>query len=186
MGEQQKRLGRAANHAGWSPLVVLASQNVQVGVQTLVDEITKHPPTYEQSIELHYFVVPRKPAASPQPPPAGVSEIQPALDEIARSQGAQTLHGRRAHPPVFAEWRGREGRGPSSSRSGRDRSDQRRRRLDRGAAVRARTTGSRRGSTSLPIASSSSVPPASIPIRPDASTLYYVVRVAPRADGKRP
>jgi hypothetical protein len=58
-------------------LAVLATPTVQTGVQALVDEIAKHPPTFEQTVELHYFLVLGKPAASVQPLPPGVSEIAP-------------------------------------------------------------------------------------------------------------
>src|SRR4051812_42311942 len=86
MGGQKTRAGRVAITPD-GRLLVLAHPNVQAGVQTLVDEVTKHPPTYDQTIELHYFLIHGKPASSPQPSPAGVSEIQPALDEIVKSQG---------------------------------------------------------------------------------------------------
>ena len=72
-------------------LAVLATPAVHSGVRALVDEVAKHPTAPNQTIELHYFLVVGKPAASPQPAPAGASEIQPALDEIARSQGPQTF-----------------------------------------------------------------------------------------------
>jgi hypothetical protein len=90
LGEQQKRLGRASITPD-GRLAVLAPSNVHTGVQTLVDEVAKHPPTFDQTIELHYFLVLGKPAPAPQPPPPGVAEIQPALDEIVRSQGPQTF-----------------------------------------------------------------------------------------------
>jgi hypothetical protein len=90
LGEQQKRLGRASITPD-GRLAVLAPSNVHTGVQTLVDEVAKHPPTFDQTIELHYFLVVGKGANAPQPPPPGVAEIQPALDEIVRSQGPQTF-----------------------------------------------------------------------------------------------
>src|SRR5204862_5513126 len=51
----------------------------------------KHPPTFDQTIELHYYVVLGKPAASPQPSPTGAGDIQAALDEIIKSQGPQAF-----------------------------------------------------------------------------------------------
>jgi len=84
----QKAVGRATVTPN-GRLVVLAPRNIQANVQQLVDEVAQHPPTYENTIELHYWVIIGKPAASPQPPPAGAAEIQPALDEIVRAQGPQ-------------------------------------------------------------------------------------------------
>src|SRR5262245_61767271 len=52
MGEQQKLLGRASISPD-GKLAVLAPANVQPGVQALVEEVTKHPPNYDQTIELH-------------------------------------------------------------------------------------------------------------------------------------
>jgi hypothetical protein len=88
VGENQKPLGRPAMTPG-GRLAVVAPRNVQDGVQRLVDEVTKHPPSFEPTIELRYWLILGKPAASPQPPPQGVSEIEPALDEIARATGPQ-------------------------------------------------------------------------------------------------
>lgn len=72
-------------------LAVLAPQNVQANVQQLIEEVASHPPKYDQTIELHYWVVLGKPMATPQPPVPGAGEIQPALDEIVKSQGPQAF-----------------------------------------------------------------------------------------------
>ncbi len=71
-------------------LAVLATPSVQTGVQALVDEVTKHPPTSDQTVELHYFLVLAKPGAA-TPYPVGSTEIKAALDEIAHSQGPQSF-----------------------------------------------------------------------------------------------
>jgi hypothetical protein len=70
-------------------LAVLAPSTVQPDVQTLIDEVKKNPPTYEGTIELHYWVVVGKPASSPQPPPPGSEEIKAALDAITKAAGPQ-------------------------------------------------------------------------------------------------
>ena len=88
MGDN-KLIGRAAVTPD-GRLTVLAPPNVQSGVVTLVDDIAKHP-IVDQTIELHYFLVVGKPGAAAEPGPTGVGEIQPALDEIVRSQGPQSF-----------------------------------------------------------------------------------------------
>lgn len=184
MGEQQKRLGRAAITPD-GRLAVLASQNVQVGVQTLVDEITKHPPTYEQSIELHYFVLLGKPAASPQPPPAGVGEIQPALDEIARSQGPQTFT--LAQRVRLSSLNGDDGKVETEQLKVTQKAAQTNDGVD--AIIGIQFAKTDRLETRIHLGADRTVVLGSTSQHsdaPDGSTLYYVVRVAPRADGKRP
>ncbi len=89
--------GKAVGRAVATPdgrLAVLATPNVHAGVQALVDEVVKHPQAQtpsDQSIEIHYFIVYGRPAASAQPIPPGAAEIKPALDEIARTVGPQTF-----------------------------------------------------------------------------------------------
>jgi hypothetical protein len=85
-----KSLGRATVTPD-GRVAVLAPQNVQANVQQLIDDIAKHPPTFEQTMELHYWVVLGKPSKAPEPPPVGANEIQPALDEIVKSQGPQSF-----------------------------------------------------------------------------------------------
>ena len=184
MGEQQKRLGRAAITPD-GRLAVLASQNVQVGVQTLVDEITKHPPTYDQSIELHYFVLLGKPAASPQPPPVGVSEIQPALDEIARSQGPQTFT--LAQRVRLSSLNGDDGKVETEQLKVTQKAAQTNDGVDAIIGIQfAKTdkleTRIHLGADRIAVLGATSQHSDA----PDGSTLYYVVRVAPRADGKHP
>lgn len=184
MGEQQKLPGRASITPD-GRLVVLATQNVQVGVQMLVDEVTKHPPSYEQSIELHYFVVLGKPAASPQPPPAGANEIQPALDEIARSQGPQTFTV--AERVRLTSQNGDEGKVETEQLKVHQKAAQTNEGVDANVAIqfakndkvdtRVHLTADR----IVVLGATSQHGDAS-----DGSTLYYVVRVAPRADGKHP
>ena len=168
-------------------LAVLATPSVQTGVQTLIDEVAKHPPTSEQTVELHYFLVLGKPAGSAQPLPPGVSEIAPALDEIAHSQGPQTFT--LAQRVALSSLRDEEGRldnfeakleirqtatqtneGVYAKLSIRWKDDKMETRVqlapDRMVVLGA--TGQHVGDAS------------------DGTTLYYVVRVAPRADGKQP
>jgi hypothetical protein len=91
MGEN-KLIGRAVITPD-GRLAVLATPSVQAGVQGLVDEVTRHPPASlaEPTVELHYFLVLGKAAASPSPYPPGVEEIKQGLDEIVRVQGPQTF-----------------------------------------------------------------------------------------------
>lgn len=190
MGEQQRRLGRVSTTPD-GRVLVLASQNVQVGVQTLVDEITKHPPAFEQSIELHYFVVLGKPASSPQPPPAGVSEIQPALDEIVRSQGPQTFT--LTQRVRLSSVNGDDGKVETEQVKVWQKAAQTNDGVDAlvgiqlaksdksafGDRVETRVT---LGGDRIAVLGATSQHADT----PDGGTLYYVVRVAPRADGKHP
>ncbi len=88
LDDTKKNVGRASLTPD-GRIAVLAPANMQVGVRDLVEGVEKSPPKPEQTIELHYFVVVGTPSASAAPPPDGVTEIQPALDEINRSQGPQ-------------------------------------------------------------------------------------------------
>ena len=185
MGENNN-IGRAVATPD-GRLAVLATPSVQTGVQTLVDEVAKHPPTSEHTVELHYFLVLGKPAASAQPLPPGVSEIAPALDEITRSQGPQAFT--LAQRVALSSLRDEEGRldnfeakleirqtatqtneGVYAKLSIRWKDDKMETRVqlapDRMVVLGA--TGQHVGDAS------------------DGTTLYYVVRVAPRADGKQP
>lgn len=180
-GSEQKLIGRAAITPD-GRLAVLASQSVQVGVQTLVDEVAKHPPTYDQSIELHYFVLLGKPAASPQPPPAGVSEIQPALDEIARSQGPQTFT--LSQRVRLTSQNGDDGMAEAEQLKIYQKVARTNDGVDakvdiRFAKNRVETRVNLSADRIVVLGSQQSD-------APDGSTLYYVVRVAPRADGKSP
>jgi hypothetical protein len=184
MGDQQKRIGRASITPD-GRLAVLASQSVQTGVQSLVDEITKHPPNYEQSVELHYFVLLGKPAASPQPPPPGVNEIQPALDEIARSQGPQTFTV--AQRVRLASLNGDDGKVETEQVKISQKAAQTNDGVDGIIAIQFAKfdrveTRIHLGVDRIVVLGAASQHSDA----PDGSTLYYVVRVAPRADGKRP
>jgi hypothetical protein len=199
MGEQQRRLGRVSITPD-GRLLVLASQNVQTGVQTLVDEVTKHPPTYDQSIELHYFVILGKPAASPQAPPPGVAEIQPALDEIVRSQGPQTFTV--AQRVRLSSINGDDGKAETEQIKVWQKAAQTNDGVDALVGIQLAKTekadktdkadkspfGDRietrvqLGGDRIAVLGATGQHSDA----PDGSTLYYVVRVAPRADGKRP
>ena len=190
MGEQQRRLGRVSITPD-GRLLVLASQNVQVGVQTLVDEITKHPPTYEQRIELHYFVLLGKPAASPQPPPAGVSEIQPALDEIVRSQGPQTFTV--TQRVRLSSLNGDDGKVETEQVKIWQKAALTNDGVDALVGVQLakseKSTFGDRIETRVQLGADHIAVLGATSQHADAtdgSTLYYVVRVAPRADGKHP
>jgi hypothetical protein len=74
-------------------LAVVAPHNVQVGVQTLVDEVSKNPPAAEPTIDLHYWLVVGRPASAPSPAPPDAKEIEGALAEIQRTSGPQTFSG---------------------------------------------------------------------------------------------
>jgi hypothetical protein len=183
MGEN-KLVGRASITPD-GRLAVLATQNVQEGVQTLIEEITKHPPTYEQSIELHYFVILGKPAAGPQPPPAGVSEIQPALDEIARAQGPQTFTV--AERMQLSSLNGDGGKAETEQLKIFQKAAQTNDGVD--ARVEIQFAKNDKLETRVHLVADRIVVLGATSQHSDAgdgSTLYYVVRVAPRADGKRP
>jgi hypothetical protein len=184
MGDQQKLPGRASVTPD-GRLVVLATQNVQVGVQTLVDEVTKHPPTFEQSIELHYFVILGKPAPSPQPPPAGVTEIQPALDEITRSQGPQTFT--LAQRVRLMSQNGDDGKVETEQLKVHQKAAQTSDGVDANLGIQFAKND--KIDTRVHLAADRIVVLGATSPHgdtPDGSTLYYVVRVAPRSDGKRP
>jgi hypothetical protein len=168
-------------------LAVLATPAVQAGVRVLVDDVAKHPPAASQMVELHYFLVIGKPAASPQPPPAGVAEIQPALDEIVRSQGPQafTLAQRVALSSLHDE----EGRLDNFEAK----IEIRQRAVQTSEGVFA-TLGIRwkddKVDTRVDLANDQIVVLGAtgqhLGDAGEGATLYYVVRVAPRADGKHP
>ncbi len=183
MGDQ-KLIGRASITPD-GRLAVLAPQNVQAGVQNLVDEVTKHPPTYDQTIELHYFILQGKPAASPQPPPAGVTEIQPALDEITRTQGPQTFT--LARRVGLTSQNGDDGNVDSEGLGITQKTAQTNDGVDANLNIRfgkydVMQTRVHLSPDRIVVLGATSQHADT----PDASTLYYVVRVAPRADGKRP
>jgi hypothetical protein len=180
---ENKNAGRAAATAD-GRIAVLATPSVQSGVQSLIDEVTKHPPKTDQTIELHYFLVLAKPgAAAPFPP--GAAEIKDGLDEIVRLQGPQafTLASRASMTSLHDE-EGRldnheeklelhqhairSGEGVYARLSIRSQED----RLDTnvhlaGDRIVVLGTAGRSSGT------------------PDAGTLYYLVRLAPQ-DGKAP
>jgi hypothetical protein len=168
-------------------LAVLATPAVQAGVQSLVEELTKHPPTGDQTVELHYFLVLGKAAAAPQAYPAGVGEIKQALDEIVRSQGPQaftlaqrvglsSMHdeeGRLDNTDAKLEIRQHAAQtsdGVYAKLSIRWKDDK----------VETRVHLAPDRIVVLGATGQHAADPA------DGVTLYYIVRVAPRADGKAP
>ena len=183
---ENKNMGRAVVTPD-GRLAVLATPGVQAGVQTLVDEVAKHPPAAEQTVTLHYFLVLGKPAPSAQPYPGGVGEIKDALDEIVRSQGAQTFTiAQRVELSSLHEDEGRldnndakleirqvavqttEGTYARLSIRWKDDKLETRVHLAPDRIVVLGATGQHAADAA------------------DGATLYYVVRVAPRADGKTP
>jgi hypothetical protein len=186
MGDKNQSVGRAVVTPD-GRIAVLATPAVQAGVQTLIDEVAKHPPASGQTVEIHYFLVFGKPAATPQPAPAGVGEIQPALDEIVRSQGPQTFT--LAQRVALSSLHDEEGRldnmeakleirqqavqtseGVYAKLGIRWKEDkvETRVQLARDQIVVLGATGQHTGDPS------------------EGTTLYYVVRVAPHPDGKSP
>jgi hypothetical protein len=183
VGEQKTRAGRAAVTPG-GDLLVLAAPSVQTGVQALVDEVSKHPVTYDQTIELDYFVLLGKPASSAQPPPPGVGEVQPALDEIVRSQGPQAFT--LAQRARLSTLNGNDGKLEGDKLKITQKASQTNDGLD--AMVGIEFSGDR-------IESRVHLDPERIVVLgstaqrsdvSDGTTLYYVVRVAPHAGGKQP
>lgn len=86
--DSQKFIGRA-DVTSDGRLVVLASEDVQSGVKTLVDSVSKHPPKSATSVELTYWLVQAAPAGKDAPRAAGLQEIAPALAEIEKADGPQ-------------------------------------------------------------------------------------------------
>jgi hypothetical protein len=74
-------------------LAVVAPHAVQAGVQTLVDEVSKNPPAAEPTIDLHYWLVVGRPAPTPSAVPPDAKEIEGALAEIQRTNGPQSFTG---------------------------------------------------------------------------------------------
>jgi hypothetical protein len=184
VGEQQKLIGRASITPD-GRLAVLATPNVQVGDQSLVDDITKHPPNNEQLDELHYFVVLGKPAATPLPLRAGVMEIQPALDEIARSQGPQTFT--LAERVRLSSLNGNDGKVETEQVKISQKAGQTNEGVD--ARIGIQFAKNDKLETRVHLDADRIVVLGATSQHSDApegSTLYYVVRVTPRADGKRP
>jgi hypothetical protein len=183
MGDQ-KLVGRAVVTPD-GRLVVLAPRHVHAGVETLVAEVAKHPPTYEQSVELHYFVLLGKPAAAPTPPPPGLGEVQPALDEIVRSQGPQTFTV--AQRVRLSSLNGDSGKVEADQIKIEQKAAQTSDGVD--AIINIQFAKNDRLATRVHLTADRIVVLGATSQHPDAadgSTLYYVVRVAPRADGKLP
>ncbi len=184
MGEGKGRAGRAAVTPD-GRLAVLAPPDVQTGVQALVDEVTKHPPTYDQGIELLYYVVLGKPAASAQPSPPGAGDVQPALDEIIKSQGPQAFTVlQRAR---LSTLNGESGKVEADKLKITQKAAQTNDGVD--AIVSIDVSGNDKLESRVHLVPDRIVVLGSTAQRADTAdgaTLYYVVRVAPRAGGKQP
>jgi hypothetical protein len=179
-------------------LMVVAPRNVQTGVQTLVDQVTKHPPTIDSTIELHYWLVMGRATPTAAPASAALKEVEPALDEIVRAQGPQTftLVQHVQLSSLQDEWGKAEaapGDSPTSKlvisqhavqsddgvfgqleiHYGKNDAIETRVNLAPGQTIVLGTTGQRMGG----VADAGDG---------DGATLYYLVRVAARADGKHP
>ena len=183
-GTEQKTVGRAVITPD-GRLAVLAAPNVHTGVQTLVDEVAKHPLKYDQTIELHYYLLLAKPASSPQPLPPGVGDIKPALEEIVRSQGPQTFTvAQRAH---LSTLNGESGKIETDHLKITQMAAQSNDGVD--AIVSLDFSGNDKLESRVSLTPDRIVVLGATGQRADATdgTLYYVVRVAPRtADGPRP
>ncbi|MEO7109954.1 MAG: hypothetical protein ABI183_05925 [Polyangiaceae bacterium] len=179
-------------------LMVVAPHNVQGSVQTLIDEIAKHPPTSDPTIEMHYWMVMGRPTQTAAPASPALKEVQTTLDEIVRTQGQQTFtlvqHVRLS--ALQDEW-GKTEAGPGDSPTskltisqnavqandvvfarleihyGKNDSIETRVNLAPGQTVVLGATGQR-------------VNDAADAGDGDGATLYYLVRVAPHADGQHP
>lgn len=182
LDETKKNIGRSTLTPD-GRIAVLAPANIQVGIEELVRGLGKNPPPPEQTIDVHYFVLLGKPAASAAPSPPGVAEIQPAIDEIVRSQGPQvfTLAKRVSLAAVSDEDGRLDGEdleirqrctqtgddvfGMLEVRYGKTDKITTRVHLVKDGIVVLGATGQHGGEAA------------------DGSTLYYVARVAPHADG---
>jgi hypothetical protein len=186
LGGESRNVGRAVVTPD-GRLAVLAAPGVHSGVETLVDEVKKHPPIADQTVTLHYFLLIGNPAPSAQPYPAGVGEIKDALDEIVRSQGPQAFTlAKRAGLSSFRDDEGRlddndakleirqtaaqtdDGTYARLSIRWKEDKLETRVHLAPDRMVVLGTTGAHAGDNA------------------DGATLYYIVRVAPRPDGKAP
>ncbi|MGH7282041.1 MAG: hypothetical protein ACRELY_10990 [Polyangiaceae bacterium] len=186
-------------HATMTPdgrLLVVAPRNVQAGVQTLVDDVAKHPPVVDSTVELHYWMVMGHPSAAPGPISPGMKEVEPALEEIAKTQGPQnfTLIQHVQLSSLQDEWGKAEASPGDTAGSklvisqhalesndmvfarveihyGKNDAIETRVNLTTGQTVVLGTTGQRYAEA--PDAGDG-----------DGATLYYLVRVAPRADAE--
>ena len=99
---ENKAIGRAVVTPD-GRLVVLAAPGIQSGVQTLVEEVAKHPPQGAQTVELHLFSRAREARRDPATSiPLGVGEIAQALDEVEPFAGAAGVHPRAARRALVA------------------------------------------------------------------------------------
>lgn len=183
--EEKKNIGRATVTPD-GKLAVLAPRNMQTSIERLVEDAGKHAPTVDQTIAIHYFLLVGKPSTSPGKVPEGLGEIAPALEEIQRAAGPQTFTlGKRV---VLTSLNDEQGRlngdelevyqtavGTADGvyanvtiRYGKTDKLETRVRLAPDKIVVLGATGLAAGDGN------------------DGSTLYYVVRLAPRADGSRP
>jgi len=194
MGEN-KNIGRATVTPD-GRLAVLATPGVQAGVQTLVDEVTRHPPAAatDPTVELHYFLVLGKPAPTAQPYPAGVDEIKEGLDEIVRVQGPQTFTlAQRAGLSSLNDDDGRLDNAVDGDKHVGAKLEIRQKAARTSEGIYARVSirwNDDKVETRVHLA------PDKIVIlgatgqhagdAADGATLYYLVRVAPHADGKTP
>lgn len=194
MGENNKLAGRATVTPD-GKLAVLATPGIQKGVEALVDEVAKNPPpsVADPTIALDYFFVVGKPSAKPEPYPAGVDEIKAGLDEIVRAQGPQTFTV--AERATLTSQNDTDGKLyndiEGDKKSQKLEVQQKATRTSEGvfASVSLRwnenklDTRVQLGGDKIVVLGATGAN-ASDPT--DGSTLYYLVRVSPRADGKRP
>jgi hypothetical protein len=168
-------------------LAVVAPHNVQEGVQTLIDNVAKNPPLLEPTIELHYWLLVARGAAAPSPPPPGTKEIEPALAEIQRNGGPQTFTGiqKVELATLSDEWGSVEGQNLKIRQHAVQTSDGVFATINVDLVKnpgRLETKVHLKPDQVVVLAATS--PQAAD--AGDSETLYYLVRVAPRSDGRQP
>jgi hypothetical protein len=168
-------------------LAVVAPHNVQAGVERLVEQVSKSPPPPEQTIELHYWLLVARPAATASPLPPGTSEIEPALAEIQRSLGPQAFSGiQRAALSTLSD---ESGRVEAANLKIQQRAVQTSDGVFANITIDLVNNPGRLDTRVHLVPGQVVVLAATRPQGGDAGeseTLYYLVRVAPHLDGRQP
>jgi len=152
-----------------------------------VDDVSKSPPAVEPTIDLHYWLLVGRPAPTPSVAPPDAKEIEGALAEIQRTSGPQTFTGfQRVDLATLNTMSGRiEAENLKINQHAVQTED--------GVVASIKidlVKNPGRLDTMVHLVPDQVVVLAST--RPqagdagDGATLYYLVRVAPRADGRHP